>query len=137
MKKSIQTTHHLEAPLEKVWPLIKSGTDWENWFPILTGSRVEGNNRFCNLDNGDVLEESFLASEAEKTFMYSVNKQQTFPANNIVAIMRLEALDAHHTRLNWSIDMDVETEETFAIMQENVGQLYQAATQELQALASA
>lgn len=135
MKKAINTQHRIEAPLENVWNLIKGGDQWENWLPILTGSRVEGDSRFCDLDNGDLLEEKFLASDAQKTFIYKVERQQSFPADNIMAIMRLEEAAPNQTTLYWSVDMDVENEETFQALNENIQGIYGAAAGELQKLA--
>ena len=135
MHKSIQTTHQIKAPIENVWSLIKTGANWENWFPILTGSRVEGNKRFCDLENGDTLEELFLASNVEKTFIYTVHAQQSFPADNIVGIMKLENND-HNTRLNWSVEMNVENEETFQQLKDHISQMYSASAAKLEELAN-
>ncbi len=135
MYKSIQTTHHVNAPLENVWTLIKTGANWENWFPILKGSRVEGNKRYCDLDNGDTLEELFLASDVEKTFIYTVHKQKSFPAENIVGIMKLEN-NQGQTQLNWSVEMEVESEETFQMLKEHIGQMYSASAVKLEELAA-
>lgn len=136
MKKSIQTKHELQASIKNVWSLIRSGANWEDWFPILTGSRVEGTNRYCDLDNGDILEEKFLASEAENTFIYNVHKQNSFPANNIVAIMRLEELNAEKTGLTWSVDFDVETEGAYVEIKGHIEQIYKTAASELTKLAT-
>ena len=136
MKKSIKTTHTLAAPLDQVWDLIKTGEQWERWLPILTGSRVEGNQRYCDMENGDVLEERFLASEAERTFIYAIDKQASFPATNIVGMMRLEATDDTHTTLHWSVDMDVADEATFQGLRQNIEGLYEASASQLQSLAA-
>lgn len=134
MKKAIQTTHELNAPLNPVWNLVKTGANWENWLPILTDSRVEGNTRYCDLENGDVLEEKFLASDIEKTFMYAIEKQQSFPATDITAIMRLEE-NGKGTRLHWSVEMEVESEEAFQGLKENIEGIYSASAQKLAELA--
>ena len=130
MKKAIKTTHQLEAPLESVWNKIKSGADWESWMPILTNSRVEGTTRFCNLDNGDELEERFLVSEATKTFMYSIVKQSSFPAENLVGIIHLESNEGK-TLLRWSLDLDVESEEVFEAFRPNVEEIYGVSARKL------
>ncbi|MEO1652440.1 MAG: SRPBCC family protein [Bacteroidota bacterium] len=134
MQKAIQTKHQIQAPVSQVWSLIKSGEKWEDWFPILTGSRVEGNQRYCDLDNGDTLEELFLSSEAEKTFVYTIQKQKSFPATNITGIMRLEANGPDATTLHWSVDMEVENEEVFAQLKENIAQMYAASAHRLEEL---
>lgn len=135
MHKSIQTSHRLNAPVEKVWSLIKTGEKWEDWFPILTGSRVEGNQRFCDLENGDVLEEVFLASNVEKTFIYTVHQQNSFPAENIVGILKLDSRNGG-TELKWSVEMEVENEETFQMLRQQIQQMYGASAAKLEELAA-
>ena len=136
MKKAIRTTHHIKAPVQEVWSLIQSGANWENWFPILTGSRVEGTDRFCELENGDTLEEKFLASQAEMTFVYNVHKQASFPAENIVGIMRLVENGDGSTILYWSLDLEVADQATFEALNENVSGMYTAAAAQLEKLAN-
>ena len=136
MKKSIKTTHTIQASLDPVWNLIKTGKQWERWLPILTGSRVEGHQRYCDMENGDVLEERFLASDAEKTFIYAIDKQASFPATNIVGIMRLEAAGSNQTTLHWSVDMDVADEATFQGLRQNIEGVYEASASQLQSLAA-
>jgi len=136
MKKYIRTQHILNASVEKVWSLIKTGADWEDWFPILKDSRVEGNMRFCDLENGDTLEEAFLTSNAEKTFIYTIHKQASFPANNIVGIIRLEEKNANSTKLYWSVEMDLESNEIFNELKQNIEGMYTDASKKLQELAA-
>lgn len=137
MQKAIETVHQINAPIDRVWALIESGAKWEDWFSILKDSRVEGSSRFCDLENGDVLEEKFLASQAQKTFIYNVHKQASFPAENIVAAMRLEANGVKETRLYWTVDLEVADEETFEGLKGQISHLYAEAAAKLQVLANA
>lgn len=137
MKKSIKTQHELNANTDQVWNLIKSGEKWETWFPILTGSRVENNTRYCELDGGDVLEERFLSSEPEKTFIYAVDKQQSFPATDIVGIIRLEEGENNTTRMFWSVEMQPNSEEVFPALEQQITEVYAASVLQLQELAQA
>lgn len=134
MRKSIQKNYQINAPIENVWSNIKTGGNWENWFPTLTGSRVDGQKRYCDLDNGDTLEETFLASNAEKVFMYTIHKQESFPAENILGIIKLENTNDKDTRLYWTVEMDVENEETFKVLNEHIGQMYAASAAKLEDL---
>jgi len=135
MQKAIQTQHQINAPIENVWDLIKTGANWENWLPILTGSRVEGNTRYCDLEDGDVLEESFLASNVEKTFIYTIHKQASFPAEKIVGIMRLEEKTATSTTLNWPVEMEEADEPTYQALKEQISHVYAASAVKLGELA--
>ncbi|MEM6699636.1 MAG: SRPBCC family protein [Bacteroidota bacterium] len=135
MQKAIQTQHQINAPAESIWDLIKTGANWEDWFPILTGSRVEGNSRYCDLENGDTLEESFLASNVEKTFIYTIHKQASFPAENIIGILRLEEKTPTATTLNWSVEMDIADEASFQALKDQIHQMYAASSVKLGELA--
>ncbi|MEM9886406.1 MAG: SRPBCC family protein [Bacteroidota bacterium] len=135
MQKAIQTQHQISAPAESIWDLIRTGSNWEKWFPILTGSRVEGNSRYCDLENGDTLEESFLASNVEKTFIYTIHKQASFPAENIVGILRLEEKTPSTTNLHWSVEMDVADEASFQALKTQIVRLYEASAAKLGELA--
>lgn len=135
MQKAIQTQHKINAPIDNVWSLIQSGANWEDWFPILKGSRVDGSKRFCDLDNGDTLEESFLASQTEKTFIYTIHKQESFPADNILGIIRLEQKSEDQTLLNWSVEMEVEQEDVFEELESHITHMYKASAAKLEELA--
>ena len=139
MKKGIQTRHQINAPIESVWSHIATGAQWENWLPILSGSKVSGNTRTCNLfgpdGHEDVLQESFLASNLEKTFIYQINQQQSFPATDIVGYMKLEG-DEKATTLHWSVEKSVKSEEDFANIQTQISFIYTEAAKQLEALAA-
>ena len=137
MKKSNQKVLlSLNATPEFVWEIVGAVDGVEKWFaPMITSCRVEGNKRYCNLDNGDVLEEQFLVSNAEKTFVYTIHKQTSFPAENIVGIIRLEQSGEELTTLYWSVDLEVENEETFQALKENISGVYSASAEKLQELA--
>lgn len=140
MKKAIQTTHAINAPIDQVWNLIRTGENWENFLPILSGSRVEGNSRFCDLagpdGHKDVLEEQFLSSDIEKTFTYQINKQQSFPAVNIVGIIRLIP-NGEVTTMYWSVEMEVDNEDVFPKLKEDIEGIYAMGASKLEELALA
>ncbi len=121
-----------------IWDLIKTGEKWEDWLSILSGSNVKGNNRTCNVPtpNGstDVLEETFLASNIEKTFVYSINKQASFPASDIVGIIRLVP-NGEQTAMHWSVEMEVASDEIFTELKGQIEQIYAQGAAKLQELA--
>lgn len=140
MKKFIKTTHEINAPIDSIWDLVKTGAKWEDWLPILAGSKVEGNSRTCDVPSPDgssldVFEELFLVSEAEKTFTYQINKQQSFPAKDIVGIIRLVE-NGENTTMYWSVEMDVEAEEIFTEMKGQIEQIYGEGAKKLEELAT-
>ncbi|WP_430906366.1 SRPBCC family protein [Maribacter sp. 2-571] len=140
MKRGIQTQHHIKAPITTVWDFIKTGAQWEQWLPILSGSQVNGNKRTCEIptpDGGkDVMEELFLVSDIEKTFVYQVHKQASFPAEDIVGYIRLEEKGAD-TALFWSVEMNVASEEVFNQLKGQIEHIYSESTSNLEQLATA
>jgi len=140
MKRGIQTKHEINAPLNAVWDLIKTGARWEDWLPILAGSKVEGNSRTCDVpapdgSTTDVFEEIFLASDLEKTFVYQINKQQSFPATDIVGYIKLEE-NGDATTMYWSVEMTVESDEVFGGLKGQIEEIYAMGAGKLQELAT-
>ncbi|MEO1437208.1 MAG: SRPBCC family protein [Bacteroidota bacterium] len=139
MRKGIQTVHELKAPIQAVWDRIKTGANWEDWLPILAGSAVTGNHRTCNVPGPDgtedVFEELFLAMDLEKTFIYQIHKQQSFPASDIIGFIRLNENGAS-TTMHWSVEMTVESEEIFQGLKGQIEMIYGDATNKLEELAN-
>ncbi len=132
MKRFIQTQHEVAAPVQNVWETIAKGDGVEAWLPIIKSSRLEGDNgRLCEMHEGGNLEETILASEVTKTFMYRIDKQQAFPASNIVGTMKVEALADDKTTLFWDVEMEVESEEVFAALKPQIEQIYQMSAAKL------
>jgi len=136
MRKVIQTTHEINAPIGKVWDLIKTGERWEEWIPILSGSKIENNTRYCEVANSDdVLEERFLASDAEKTFIYSIDRQHSFPATDIIAIIRLEE-NEDKTNMYWTAEMLPMNDEAAIGLAQQIPEIYAASAAMLENLAN-
>ncbi|MCI4669194.1 MAG: SRPBCC family protein [Bacteroidia bacterium] len=136
MKRFIRTEHEIAAPSEKVWATIAKGDGVETWLPIIKSSKLEGGNRrFCEMHEGGKLEETILASEGTKTFMYSIDKQEAFPAKEIVGTMKVEALSADKTKLFWDVEMEVENDEVFAELKKNIEGVYQMSAAKLSEIA--
>jgi len=136
MKKFISTQHEVGAPIERVWATIAKGDGVESWLPIIKSSKLEGGNRrFCTMHEGGDLEETILVSEGTKTFMYSIDKQEAFPARDIVGTMRLSELAGNKTELLWDVEMDVDSDEVFAEIKKNIEQIYQMSAAKLSEVA--
>lgn len=125
MKRFISTQHEISAPIGKVWAKIAQGDGVENWLPIIKSSRlVNSTKRFCEMHEGGMLEETILKSEGTKTFMYSIDKQEAFPAKEIVGVMHVEALGTDRTKLHWDVEMEVEADEVFTEIKGKIEQIY-------------
>lgn len=136
MKRFISTQHEIAAPVDQVWTAIAKGDGVEAWIPIIKSSKLEGGNRrFCEMHEGGNLEETILVSEGTKTFMYSIDKQEAFPAKDIVGTMRVTELADNKTKLFWDVEMKVEGDEVFAELKKNIEQIYQMSAAKLSEVA--
>ncbi|HAA15231.1 MAG TPA: hypothetical protein DCE41_27460 [Cytophagales bacterium] len=132
MKRFISTQHQIAAPVAQVWDAIAKGDGVEAWIPIIKSSKLEGGNRrYCEMHEGGSLEETILVSEGTKTFMYSIDKQEAFPARDIVGTMRVSELNGEQTELLWDLELEVDSEETFVQLKQNIEQIYQASAAKL------
>ena len=132
MKKLISTEHEISAPVENVWSKIAQGDGVEGWMPIIKSSKLgEGNRRYCEMHEGGNLEETILKSESTKTLLYSIDKQEAFPAKNMVGSMRVEPTGDDTTKLFWNMELDVDDEEVFSEIKKNIEQVYQMSAAKL------
>lgn len=132
MRKSIQTQHEINVSANNVWSHIAKGDQVENWLPIIKSSTLqEGNRRFCQMTEGGDLEETILKSDVTKTFMYRIDKQEAFPASDIVGTMRVVEGENSQSRLFWDVEMEVASEEDFAGIKPMIEQVYRMSAEKL------
>ncbi len=135
MKREIKTVHHLNTSKDAVWPLISSGLGWENWFPIVARSKIQGAKRELELNNGDTFKEYFITSEAAHLVVYYVYEQKSFPANGITGVIQLSEVSKNKVLLNWSVEMEVGDDDIFRALEEQIKQMYAASVSAIEKLA--
>lgn len=132
MKRFISTQHEIPVSSDKVWAAIAKGDGVESWLPIIKSSKLAGGNkRICEMHEGGGLEETILASEGTRTFMYSIDKQEAFPAKAIVGTMKVETVSDDESRLYWDLELDVEADEVYVELKKNIEQIYQMSAAKL------
>ena len=136
MKKSIKTINPIIAPLSKVWEIIKTGENVDAWFPMITTCRVEGFKRYCTTENGSIEETILIADHTHKIFRYSFDKQDVFPATNIIGTIKLEPVNDQVTNLLWDIEFRLEDESTFPQIKKEIEALYKSAATGLEEFAN-
>ena len=124
MKKEIRTVNTIAAPIEKIWENLKTGEEVNTWLPIITSCRVEGNQRFCTTESGNLDETILQSDDATKTFQYAIEKQSLFPITNIVGTMSLKSINESFTDLHWDLDFELEDESLFPQIKEGIEGLY-------------
>lgn len=134
MKKQIDTLHQIDANASALWEIIRTGEKVESWFPIFTGSKVENGKRYCSMNEGELEETILLSDDATMTFRYSIDKQQMFPASQIVGTMRVVERGESKAYLHWSVEMEVDSEEDFKVLESETRKLYELAADGLRNL---
>ena len=133
MRKVIKTSHQIQSPIQAVWSIIAQGDKVESWLPIISESSLaEGNRRTCRLQDGSPIEETILKSDSNFTFLYAIDKQESFPIDNAVGIIRLAEGAQGGTELFWDLEFDVEEEAVFNEFRNTVEQVYAASAVQLQ-----
>ncbi|MBQ0734205.1 SRPBCC family protein [Aquimarina celericrescens] len=89
MKKTIETSHKLNANPEKVWTIISKASGVNEWLPIITSCSFEGNKRICTTEQGDLKETILIIDNANKIFQYAIDEQPLLPIHNVVGTMKV------------------------------------------------
>ena len=133
MRKVIKTSHQIESPIQAVWSIIAQGDKVESWLPIISESTLgDGNRRYCSLQDGSRIEETILKSDINYTFLYAIDKQESFPIENAVGLIRLAEGAQGGTELFWDLEFDVAEEALFNEFRTTVEQVYAASAAQLQ-----
>ena len=138
MKKTIETSHQLDAPIDKVWANVRTGAEWEKWLPILSGSKLEdnGNKRVCHTQEGGDIHETILKSDdKEKLFQYRIDQQSIMPIDSAIGTMKFRELNGK-THLSWNLEVEVENEESFEKVKPGVEEIYTISSQKLAELSN-
>ena len=124
MKKTIETTHSLNANSEKVWKTISKASGVNEWLPIITSCSLEGNKRICTTEQGDLKETILKIDNDNKVFKYAIDEQPLLPIQNVVGTMQVIS-NENSTELIWNMDFDIEDENQLPMVKQAVEGLYQ------------
>lgn len=129
MKKTIKTTHNINAPIDKLWANISKASATNTWLPVITACTLEGNGegakRVCKSEHGDLSETIVKVDHANKVFQYSVDKQPFFPITDILGTMSLKQ-DMGLTQLSWNLEFNIADENQFGMVKEAIEGMYAA-----------
>lgn len=137
MKKIIQTTHQINAPIENVWANISKASGVNTWLPVISACRLDGNGegakRVCTAEQGDLSETILTIDHTGKVFRYSVDQQPFFPIGNVVGTMSL-LNQVDYTQLDWSLEFDLADESYFPMIKEAIEGMYAAGASGLETI---
>jgi carbon monoxide dehydrogenase subunit G len=137
MRKTIQTSHQLQAPAKQIWSTISQASGVDTWLPAiqsctLTGSG-EGAGRICTTEQGDLVERILKIDHDKRVFKYAIDKQPFFPIVQVEGTMSVSG-DEKGTRLDWDLSFDISEESAFPMVEAAIQGMYQAGARGLEAL---
>jgi carbon monoxide dehydrogenase subunit G len=125
MKKTIATSHIINAPIEKVWANISKATGVDEWLPVITACRLDGNKRVCSTEQGDMNETILKIDNDQKIFQYAIDEQPLLPIADVIGTMQVFEQD-NHTKLNWNLEFTLQDETMYGIVKQAVEGMYAA-----------
>ncbi len=137
MKKVIQTTHNINAPIDKIWANISKASGVNNWLPVITSCSLEGQGegakRVCKSEQGDLSETIVKIDHMNKVFQYAIDKQPFFPISDILGTMSLKD-NMGTAQLNWDLEFNIADESHFAMVKEAIEGMYAAGAMGLESI---
>lgn len=106
--QKVEESVDIAAPLERVWSEVKAFSRIADWNPALSasaGGDAVGGQRTLTFSNGQTIVEGLdEADEAEHGLRYRLVKENpaAFAVGSHFSRMRLSALPAGHTRVQWT-----------------------------------
>jgi uncharacterized protein YndB with AHSA1/START domain len=125
MKKTITTSHIINAPIEKVWANISKATGVNEWLPVITACRLDGNKRVCTTEQGDMNETILKIDNDQKIFQYAIDEQPLLPIAHIIGTMQVFEQD-NNTKLNWNLEFTLQNETMYETVKQVVEGMYAA-----------
>lgn len=115
MTHTVHITEIIDAPIEKIWEIMRDFNGLPVYHPIIKASRIEGHDsaedigciRYLTLEEGFVREKLLLLDDSAFTFQYSII-ESSLPLENYVATVKLKAnLANNKTICEWWADFNV------------------------------
>jgi len=106
----------IEAPVERVWGLIRDFDSLPAWHPAIASSEIEygapgdrvGVVRRFRLSDGGLLREQLLSlDDAEHSFTYSILMSPMAVSNYVAGVRLLPVTEAGGTFIEWWAEFDV------------------------------
>jgi uncharacterized protein YndB with AHSA1/START domain len=104
--QKIEVKKTINAAPEKVWATLAKGSGVNDWFPIITTCRVEGNKRYCTMAGGGDLDETIISADHQtRTFTYSVDKHP-LPWGPVHSTVKVNDAGMGKSEIIWQAEFD-------------------------------
>jgi len=135
MKKTISTTHTINAPSNKVWANISKATGVNEWLPVITSCHLDGDKRVCLTDQGEMNETILKIDHENLEFQYSIDRQPLLPIENVVGTMKVNEY-GEQTQLQWDLEFTIKDESLFEMVKQAVEGMYAAGAAGLETISN-
>lgn len=133
MKKKISTIHIINAPSENVWANISKATGVNEWLPIITACRLDGDKRVCTTEQGEMNETILKVDNEKKEFQYAIDSQPLLPIENVVGTMKVFE-SGEQTELQWNLEFTIQDELLFEMVEQAIEGMYAAGAKGLETI---
>lgn len=123
MKKTVTTLHTLNAPSSKVWANISKATGVNEWLPVITACRLDGDKRICSTEQGEMNETILKVNDENRVFQYSIDSQPLLPIENAIGTMQVKER-GEQTHLQWDLEFTLKDESLFDRVKQAVEEMY-------------
>ncbi len=109
------TSSVIDTSAKQLWALLRDFNGLPNWHPIVTQSRIEGDEpadkigcvRAFTLEDGGFIREKLLAlSDYEYNCCYSILESPMGVENYIATVTLIPVTDGNRTYVQWTADFD-------------------------------
>ena len=112
--KQVRISKSVDASAEKVWSILRTGTNLDKWIPFISACKLEGKGvgakRVCTTADGKVLKETILlVDESSRTFKYRIDEQDVLPTKNYVGTVTVKESKGK-TEVMWVADFEMTIE---------------------------
>jgi hypothetical protein len=112
--KQVSITQSVDASAEKVWNILRTGTNLDKWIPFISACKLEGKGvgakRICTTADGKVLKETILlVDDSNRSFKYRIDEQDVLPTKNYVGTVSVSE-NMGKTEVMWIADFEMTIE---------------------------
>ncbi len=137
--KRVSVNQKVNVSPEKVWEILRTGTDLEKWLPIIATCNLEGKGagakRTCTTTDGKLLKETILVvDDPNRIFKYSIDEQDMMPLKNYIGTVTVLERNGR-TDVHWSTEFDLTIEEAWPEVEKGLKDLFTMAISSLESVA--
>lgn len=137
--KQVSITKSVDVSAEKVWNILRTGTNLDKWIPFISACKLEGKGvgakRVCTTADGKILKETILlVDESSRTFKYRIDEQDVLPTKNYIGTVSVTE-NMGKTEVMWVADFEMTIEAAWPEVEKGLTNLLTGAISGLETVA--